>query len=498
MYKKILTINLILAITATVFAYKPVGSIKELYQLDRLPLLRQGVKCKMFSSYDRSGGNDDGFDGTYSKLRVENGNSVIAGMSGAGCIQRIWFTHSKHKKNGLLDLKGEHIKIYIDGSEKPALDIPLEKLFSGELKRFPKPLVGTGLGGFYCYVPIPYREGCKVVVEGTDVRFYQITYNEFADCEGVESFSMNFTPETSNLLNQAVKLWSLPDKNIFLNSGKQAKKIEKVLALKKNETINFQLPKGNYMIKSIRMEVDKKDKKNALDGIIKINWENAETPAVNLPISYLFGQAFSPKPYCSILFGTSGKYFYNNIPMPYQQSASIHISAKESFNATLRIVVEPTNFKKCDFGYLHADYSEMLPTVNGKYYTLLKTRSKGHYLGTFLVTEGKKGLPTWLEGDEIFIVDEEQMIHGTGSEDYFNCGWYGVDGRLNQPGDFPLHGFPVFGDKNNKTRAAAYRWHISDVIPYQKSIDAKIEHGMKNNCPTDYRSAVFYYDINPY
>ncbi len=102
--------------------------------------------------------------------------------------------------------------------------------------------------------------------------------------------------------------------------------------------------------------------------------------------------------------------------------------------------------------------------------------------------------PRWLEGDEIFTVDGEMMIHGTGSEDYFNGGWYSVDGRLNEPGAFPSHGFPVFRLDKPWRKVVAYRWHIADPVPYQKQIDAKIEHGPANKFPADYYGTGFYYD----
>jgi hypothetical protein len=45
------------------------------------------------SSYDRTGGNDDGFRGTYSQLYVQdNGEHVIFGEDGPGCIYHFWFT----------------------------------------------------------------------------------------------------------------------------------------------------------------------------------------------------------------------------------------------------------------------------------------------------------------------------------------------------------------------------------------------------------------------
>ena len=189
------------AVSGLALGYEPTGRIDELYRLELLARLRPGVVCRMFSSYDRTGGNNDGFAGTFSKLRVEDGRSVLAEMSGAGCIQRIWFTHSEFKVPGLLERKGEHIRVYVDGQSTPALDIPLEDLFSGRLARFPKPLVGEASGGFYCYVPIPYREGCKVVVDGTAVRFYQINYNSFPSAQGVESFRMELDPSQQRQLD---------------------------------------------------------------------------------------------------------------------------------------------------------------------------------------------------------------------------------------------------------------------------------------------------------
>ena len=40
-------------------------------ELSRYPILDSGVQAHYLSSYDRSGGNDDGFDGTYSALDAD-------------------------------------------------------------------------------------------------------------------------------------------------------------------------------------------------------------------------------------------------------------------------------------------------------------------------------------------------------------------------------------------------------------------------------------------
>ena len=104
--------NMIMTVTmlasAGAFAWQPTGSISELYDGVNLLRLRPGVKMASFSSYDRTGGNNDGFSGAYSKLREEDGNSVIAEMNGPGCIYRLWMTHSSEKSR-YAGSRGEHI-----------------------------------------------------------------------------------------------------------------------------------------------------------------------------------------------------------------------------------------------------------------------------------------------------------------------------------------------------------------------------------------------------
>ena len=44
----------------------------------------------------------------------------------------------------------------------------------------------------------------------------------------------------------------------------------------------------------------------------------------------------------------------------------------------------------------------------------------------------------FFEGDDLTTVDGELVIHGTGSEDSFNGGWYDVPGRWDGPVALPL------------------------------------------------------------
>ena len=101
----------------------------------------------------------------------------------------------------------------------------------------------------------------------------------------------------------------------------------------------------------------------------------------------------------------------------------------------------------------------------------LNVKGKGHYVGTVLsVVQAEAG---WFgEGDDFFWVDgaPKPSIEGTGSEDYFNDAW-GL--HVN---DSPYYGVTVAEGTGLGSRMTAYRWHLVDPVPFQKSLKVEIEH----------------------
>lgn len=152
-------------------------------RLDLLPQLSCGVQTRQFSSFDRAGGNDDGFAGTYSCLRQLNG-CVIAEKQGPGEVESIWFTRDEG------DVRNDgNIKVELDG--RTVLNARLQDVVDGKLGApFSFPLVANAdqsSGGVYIKVPMPYRESMRIT---TDVNplFYHVDYREFADADGVRAF----------------------------------------------------------------------------------------------------------------------------------------------------------------------------------------------------------------------------------------------------------------------------------------------------------------------
>lgn len=90
LFSKFLLIALVAFASQSSFAQtKIVSGIEQLSRLDLLPTFKQSVKIGSVSSYDRTGGNNDGFAGTYSFVRKEAGRLVIADLNGPGkCLYK--------------------------------------------------------------------------------------------------------------------------------------------------------------------------------------------------------------------------------------------------------------------------------------------------------------------------------------------------------------------------------------------------------------------------
>ncbi|GGK46126.1 MULTISPECIES: DUF2961 domain-containing protein [Flavobacteriaceae] len=444
----------------------------------------------IFSSYDRNGGNNDGFAGTYSKLRLENGNSVLAETTGAGYVSRIWFTHSEHKKDGLLELKGEHIKIYIDDKITPAIDIPLEQTFEGTEPGFPLGLVVKGLGGWYYNVPIPFANYCRIEVEGDGVKFYQVNFQKYTGDKIVQSYRSREVKKTKQLLE-------ILGENLLNGFEKKSDSTNEILMnipAEGKEVLEIENEIGQ--INRLSIETAPDNLESLLKSQLKIYWDDQKQPSINVPVHMFFTISNEENLQHSLYAGYKDGKLFNKLPMPFSKKARIEIVAADK-DLKLKVSYSISKQTYATENYLTTFYNEELPANNtDKPFLWLDAKGEGQYIGTFLMTEakthGEEYLPVWLEGDEVFVCDGEMRIHGTGTEDYFNCGWYGVVGRLNKSGSFPLHGFPEY-EMNEIGKASAYRWHLLDPIPFKDTIQVTVEHGTNNTIEANYKSVAFYY-----
>ncbi len=472
--------------------------LEQLSELKYLPQYRQNTIVAMESSYDTTGGNDDGFSGRYSFLRKESENRlVIADLKGPGVIQRIWTPTPTE----------DTIQFYFDGEENPRISIRFIDLFSSDVFPFESPLVGNEVGGYYCYLPIPYEKRCKIVYLGKRIQFHQIQHRTFPENSAVKSFSPNLSSEEKTALRNTLERWEEynPLESIDKNN---LKIIEKELLIKAGETVDLADIKEGGRI--VRMEFQDLSTIDDPDThlILRAKWDEEKDYAINVPMRHIFGYAFRKTSMRSLLIGAEGNLHYINFPMPFDKSAKLELSYlnKQGQNQpdvrlTSKIFVLPDKRDKSNEGKLYTCWRREKPEI-GTPYTIFNHEGKGHYVGTILMCQGiEENLnghisTIFFEGDDITTIDGEQRMHGTGSEDYFNGGWYAVGDRWDKAYSLQLHG--CLGYSIPLARTGGYRFLVGDKESFEASYNLTIEHGPENNnWKVDYASVAFYYGESP-
>lgn len=458
--------------------------MEELHRLDRLPAFKNSIKVGSFSSYDRTGGNDDGFSGTYSFIRKDADGLVLADLKGPGVIYRVWTPTPSD----------DTLEFLFDGETQPRVSVKFRELFLGNHPGFPRPLVGFGAGGYYCYVPMPFAKSCLVRMRAPKVQFYQINYALYEPGTAIATFqpSAQGAPD----LARACEVWNATGRDISRFTAPPGSRVETnraALSLKPNSTTRvFKANKGGRLV-GLRFSPASVLGGKARDLVLRITFDGGE-PAVVCPLGDFFGYAWGKPATQSLLVGTTGDTSYCYFPMPFKKSAVVEIVSERSEAVELQAEVLSANVPRAaDEGGFYALWRRENPTTIGSPYTFLDTDGRGHLVGVALQSQGlESGKTLFFEGDDQTTIDGDLAIQGTGSEDFFNGGWYDVPDRWEKRISFPLSGCLEYSKHLGRT--GAYRLFVGDAYAYRKHILQTIEHsGEKNNIPTDYCSVAYFY-----
>lgn len=469
-----------------------VGELRQLWRLDLLPAYRPGSVVAQISSYDTTGGNDDGFSGQYSFLRREEGNLVLADLQGPGVVNRIWTPTPTESL----------VAFYFDGEETPRLRLPFKDLFSGRMEPFVEPLVGNEIGGFYCYLPIPYARSLKIVYEGDDIRFHQIQYRRYPPGTRVESFHVPLTDPEVLELGLARDRWHRPGARPWREEEAGALEVaEHRFELRPGQATELFRLEGGGRILGLELERDSGPGPWGRNVVLEGTWDGAANPGIRSPVEDFFGYAFGSPSARSLLLGSVGGRDYVYLPMPVLGSAVLSLRASPGLahpvTGTVRVFYSLLPRDPETEGELFAVWRREAPPPAGEPYLLLDATGRGHHVGTLLLAQGMEpGMTVFFEGDDVAIVDGQMRVHGTGSEDYFNGGWYALLDRWDRGISLPIHGsldytLPL-------ARTGGYRFYLSDKVSFQESYRLTIEHGPEGNqVPVDYASVAFYYGDTP-
>lgn len=260
-------------------------------------------------------------------------------------------------------------------------------------------------------------------------------------------------------------------------------KISPSVIIRAGETFSLADIDGQGAIKHIWI-TDSSKKNRSL--VLRMYWDNSETPSVETPLGDFFASAehlqyrqLTSLPVCV----NPGRAFNCYWPMPFYRHCLVTLENITSEDITvyyqIDYVLEELPKDCC---YFHAQFRRVNPLPYKSVYTILDgVQGRGHFVGTYLFW-GVNNSGWWGEGEIKCYLDGDTQyptICGTGTEDYF-CGSYNFDFKGNYT-EFctPYAGLSKVlrtdGIYRSQQRFSLYRWHITDPLYFHQDIRITIQ-----------------------
>ena len=138
--------------------------------------------------------------------------------------------------------------------------------------------------------------------------------------------------------------------------------VEKKLQIEPAKTGEIKLDRCG-IIREMRISV-KPNTPEVLSGVrMRIYWDGAEWPSVDVPLGYFFGNAdYGDKnPYSSLLLGVTGPDAYSQFPMPFAKGAVFKFTNESNVKIeelNIRLDIDKCEKLAPDMGRFHATWTE--------------------------------------------------------------------------------------------------------------------------------------------
>lgn len=414
-------------------------------------------EARLVSSHDPTGGNDDGFTGRFD-APDEKGGRTLLDEAGPGALVRVWSANPTDAP----------LEFWFDDEEAPRRVVPFRALFDEATS-----------GGWIAYPHLPFDRRLRVVARGP-VRFYQFN---------VLSYDAPPPPPRPGPAADAVD--DLRPAKAWLDARGQPiptfAPLRFPITLRREQGLRASL-RGSGAVTRLEIDAESDDPTALRRALLTLHVDGEATPRVLAPLADFFaigspGATIESAP----LDAESGRLVCRFV-LPFEDGLRLDVASHG--DAPLRVDVRMFGVHGGGDAFggsrFHARFRHTL-TEEGEFVDLLRATGRGLVIGVAMTTSGPRGL-TYLEGDEQALVDGRgpERYHGTGTEDFFNCGWYFADGVVHRP----YHGV-THKDGGGVT---AYRFLIPDPIPFHESIALRIEHGGANDEPgVEYGTMTYWY-----
>jgi hypothetical protein len=429
------------------------------------------------------------------------GYLLVADDNGPGIVSRSLFAVGTVEPLSGADVTfdEERVRVYVDDLTTPVYDGRLSDWRTAAAAPFVPPLTTWTSGSLVSYVPISYQSRLRILLDNlslTSAYYYRI---ELLSGTQPSRFSLR-GPAAGDV---ALVLDGYRQKARG-TEGKQTW-VNQSFDVPPSGVVNILDSTGPGTIDLLRLTLATAEISDLRSLFLSLQWDDQPLPAVDLSLAALFGAhqtltSFDTLPMTSRVDGSQTELTLS-LPMPFSSRASAVLSNRGTNSIQVRAeIVGSTMPPAADWGYLHASGHEQADSfAPGGRYVVADLHGRGKYIGTMMFVQGRAdpegATPSpfnFLEGDDRVIVDGISS-KGTGTEEFFDGGWYFIDGRYDRP--FSALIAKTSDDATGLGAVSMLRWHVlANAIPFQDSFRLDFEYGANRpETANSYASIAFYY-----
>jgi len=484
---------------------------------DQWPVLRIGVRAYLRSTFDRTGGNHFA-DAAHYIRQLDDQHSVALDESGPGIL---WFVRHNHWHGSPWSYTVDGRESIVQESSTADPTKPVEDSVFLPQNLFPSGLTYTWSvtkGADLSWVPMPFEKNLQLAYGRTRYGTgYFILWKLMPGLTNISqplrSWTTNAVPpaEVLQLLQRSGSDIAPPPSECFQTNGNVT------LTAFETKTLVF-LQHAPATLRRVAFRVPERSAENFLRARLRVWWDGREQPSIDAPAGLFFGtaslmrdegQEFMVKSFpMTVRFADGTFEFATYFPMPFQKSARIELaenSGKALANLNWNVRAQPYLGPANAVGHFHATHHDFPSPERGKELVLLDTREAegggdwcGHLVGTTYQFT-KTGKLNTLEGDPRFFFDDSlsPQAQGTGSEEWGGGGDYWGGRTMTLP--FAGHpvGRPPDKQKTELDRIhSAYRFLLTDLMPFGRNARITLEHGGENESTEHYETVTYWYGIN--
>jgi hypothetical protein len=445
------------------------------------------------------------------------GGYVLAAVDdGPGYVARMFFTRfgptDLFRQQGFFAspdrgrCENEVLRVDVDDLDAPSLVIPLTDL--GTAAPFTPPLAGRTAAAVTSYVPISFGQRLRVVLDGLNPLsgyFYHI------GVQRIDAPTRAYSPRLAEDPDYAaaVSLWRRfgGNPNAVGEFLVEAEACE--IAPRSSATICTDDTGGTLTL--LRFMASARQPELLHAQRLQVFYDRAATPAIDVPLDAFFGceAALASFRTLALRVEVTEERFDAAcfLPMPYASRVRIALLNGGAHPFAVRASVAVNRALPAEpWGYLHAHHHAVEGAqAAGSQHEVANLVGRGRYIGTCLAAVGlsdpRPGQPraalNILEGNELGIIDGEVRLRGTGTEDYYNGGFYFATGPYSRPLSAANHVRGEFAVEPGDVSCS--RWHLlGDALDFQPSFMLSFQYAADNPAlVVRYATVAYYYLDRP-